>query len=1113
MQIRLIPGPAIALVIAILPGFVHADTETRLLRQPAISKDHLAFVYGGDIWISERDGSHSTRIASAPAVEFGPHFSPDGKWLAYSANYDNNTDVYVLPVEGGQPRRLTWHPGADIVTGWSADGKRIVFASAREVANSRSNQLYEVPVEGGFPQKIMQAVAVEGAWSPDGKRLAYRPYIKAYSGPSGWRQHRGGDTPPIWIIDLAQHTLEKIPHQNASDNSPLWIGNDVAFISDRSDGAANLFLYDTRSHAVRQLTHEKEWDVRNADAFGNTVVYEAGGRLNSLDLASGAVQPLAIHLAAQSLQARPQWKDANKNVTSAELSPTGKRILVTARGDVFTVPVKDGSVRNLTATSGVREADALWSHDGLRVAYISDEGGSQALYIRDALGLDEPVRHGLGKTGYFTLLAWSPDGKRLVYQDNHLQLHAVSLDKDVNVLIDSSDRRGDFVPQFSPDGQWLAYTVAGDNYFTQVKLYSFASGKSTRLADKFVQTDNPAFSPAGDILYFTASIDAGPTRVGLDMSTQERPLRKALYAAVLAADGKSPLAPLTGDEEPKKAKDKDAKDEPKDGARDETKDCDTKDEKKDSKAEKPPKPTRIDLEGLSKRFAPIPVAERNYDDVTVAADGALFYLARKQPGSSVEPPNPRLDRAASAELYRFNFEDRTEKMLRPYVADVTASADRKKLLLGFGEGKFEVADAKEKLEAKPVDLSGLQMLVDPRAEWRQIFDEAWRMERDFFYDANLHGLDWQAVRKRYEPLVDQVQSREDLNDLLIEMIGELQVGHNRLRGGDIHNERPTATGLLGADFRLDQGLYRIHKIYRGDPWSPFLVAPLAAPGLNIVEGDAILAVNGRAPGATQNIYALLEGTVDKQVSLTVSRDGSAKAARTVTVIPIASEVGLRQWEWIEHNRDYVSRMSGGRVGYIYLPDTAGGGFTYFNRMFFAQVDKDAVVVDDRKNNGGQAANYILETLDRKYLSGWKDRDGLVFNTPGGGIYGPKVMLIDQDAGSGGDYLPFMFRRMGLGPLVGTRTWGGLIGIAVNPRLIDGAFLTVPYFRMYTPEGEWRVENEGVAPDVEVELDPLAVNAGRDPQLDAAIANVMEKLKTAKSITLKSAPAVPTQLGK
>jgi tricorn protease len=1113
MQLRVFVGHLLSffLLYHCAPANAAGDSETRLLRQPSVSKDHLAFVYGGDLWVSDRDGRRPTRVTAHPAPEFAPHFSPDGRWIAFSATYDNNTDVYVVPAEGGQPRRLTWHPAADIVTGWSPDGARVLFSSTREIANSRSGQLYEVPLAGGYERKVMKAVAVEGTWSADGKRLAYRPYIMAYAGVSGWRQHRGGDTPPIWIIDPVNNQLEKIPHVNASDSNPMWIGDDVAFISDRNEGAANLFLYDAHAHSLRQLTHETQWDVRSAGAYDHTIVYEAGGQLKSLDVASGQSQVIPIHLELQSLQARPQWKDAAKNITSAQLSPTGKRVLVTARGDVFSVPVKDGSVRNLTSTSGVRESDAMWNKDGQRIAYLSDEGGTQALLIRDALGLEKPIRHTLGKMGYFTLLGWSPDGGRVVLQDNHLRLYAIELATDAVSLIDASPRRNPFKVEFSPDGQWIAYTVVAENYFTKVRLHSFASAKSFDLADSFVQTDTPVFG-SNELLYFTASIDAGPTRVSLDMSTQERPLRLGLYAAVLSADGHSPLPPKTGDEEAKGAKNKDTDNADKSDKGDKTeKSGKAKKPAEDDKADKPVKPTRVDQAALSQRFVPIPVAERNYERLAVGSDGALFYLARRQPGSSNEPPGPNKD--ADADLYRFNFEEREEKLLKSHLVDFSASADGKKLLLTVGEGKLEVADANEKLESKAVDLSNVKMLVDPRQEWRQIFEEAWRMEQQYFYDPNMHGLAWGAIRTRYEPLLQYVQRREDLNELLVEMIGEMQVGHNRVGGGDLYAGNAVGVGLLGADFKVENNHYRIQKIYRGDRWNPFLVAPLATAGVDVAEGDAILAINGHALDASVNIFSLLEGTAGKQVSLTLSREGARQAAHTAVVIPIPNDAALRQWTWVEANRDYVDHKSGGKVAYVYLPDTAGDGYTFFNRMFFAQVDKPALIVDDRRNSGGQAANYVLEVLNRKYLSGWKDRDALIFNTPAAAIYGPKVMLIDQDAGSGGDFLPYGFRHLNLGKLIGSRTWGGLIGISANPQLIDGGFLTVPFFRFFTPESEWHVENEGVAPDLEVPLDPIAVNAGNDVQLDAAIAEVLQQLATSPQIPLKSAPAMPTHVGK
>ena len=1067
-----------------------ADDSTLLLRQPTLSADRLAFVYGGDLWVADRKGGQPRRLTSHASVS-SPYFSPDGKWIAFSAAYDGNTDVYVVPAAGGQPKRLTFHPAPDEVDGWSADGKRILFASPREIANSRSRQLYEVPLDGGYARKVMEAVAVEAAWSPDGKRLAYRPYRKAYEGTSGWRFHRGGDTTPIWIIDPATQAEDKVPHVNASDSNPAWLGDEVLFISDRSEGAANIFAYNFASKSLRQLTHENEWDVRSFAALGQSVVYEAGGRLKELDLASGSATPLKIVLAAEEMQERPQWKDASHTIESARLSATGKRIVVTARGDVFTVPVKDGSTRNLTASPGVRDRDGLWSHDGKQVAYVTDLGMQHALAIRDQDGQEKPKLFPLGKVGYFSLLDWSPDGKVLIYQDNHLNLYAFDIDRGKSSRIDTSLRRAPFRVAFSPDSHWLAYTVTGRNYLSQIRLHEIASARNTDLTDGLSDASDPVFSADG-ILYFTASINSGPTRVGLDMSTQERSLRRGIYAAVLAADGKSPLLPKTGDEEPaKKGKDKD-------------KDKDKKDDGK-------PKPLKIDFVGLQQRIVGLPVAERRYDSLHVGSDGALYYLERAQPGISLEPP--AADTENNAELYRFDFTERKTKSLKSGLSDYDLSADGKKLLLVYGNGRLETADAGDKLETKPVDLGQLRVHVDPKVEWRQIFDEAWWMEKEFFYDPNMHGLDWDAVYKRYLPLLDHVARREDLNQLLIDMIAELQVGHNRVSGGDLAQERPADVGLLGADYTVDHDRYRVKTVYAGDRWNPFLAAPLAAPGAQVKEGEYILAVNGQPVDASQDLSQWLENTVGKQVTLTVGPNPSDKGSRKVVVQPIANETALRQWQWIEHNRAYVAEKSGGKLAYVYLPDTAGDGFKYFNRLFFAQIDKPAAIIDERKNNGGQAANYITEILGRPYLAGWKDRDGLVFNTPGGGIYGPKVMLIDQDAGSGGDFLPYAFKRLKLGPLVGTRTWGGLIGISTNPPLIDGASLTVPFFRFFTPDGEWHVENEGVTPDIEVELDPATVNKGGDPQLDAAIAQAMKQLESFKPVERSDAPPMPRQPGK
>ncbi|HYK99761.1 MAG TPA: PDZ domain-containing protein [Steroidobacteraceae bacterium] len=1122
MSTRLRPAGLLATLLlgACLPAPAEETSGTLLLRQPTVSREHLAFVYGGDIWVADRNGEHPER-RTAHASAYGPHFSPDGLWIAYTATYAGNADVYVIPTAGGQPRRLTWHPLRDEVDGWSPDGKRILFASPRAIANNRSNQLYEVPLAGGFEHQVMEAVAWEAAWSPDGTRLAYRPYRTAYELASGWRQYRGGTTTPIWILNPATGAEQQVPHENATDRAPAWAGDEVIFISDRNDGAANLFAYETRGRSLRQLTHETVWDVRAFGISGRSAVYESGGRLKELDLDSGHTRALTITLATEATQLRPQWKDAGKTITAAFLSPTGKRVVVSARGDVFTVPVKDGSIRNLTHTSGVREKDALWSPDGARIAYLTDLGQQHAIVVRDQAGLEKPHVYPLPRGIYFHLLAWSPDGSTLIYEDYHLHLYAFALEKAASALIDTSLDRSPVVVSFSPDSRWLAYTVQGTNHFTRIRVHDFRSGQSADLTDGLSDAGSPVFAPGGDYLYFTASVNSGPSQVGLDLSSQERPLRRGIYVAVLAAGGRSPLLPKAGDEEAGKA-DADDKgtckgpgkpDQAADTAADrkEGKAGGKSADKSDARAAERPKPVTIDFEGLQGRISGFPVAERRYESLAVACDGALFYVERRQPGITQEPPD--VEPGNDGELYRFDFTERKAKSLKQGIEDVSMSADGKKLLLAYAKGKLEIADANDKLDAKPIDLTQLGMYVDPAAEWQQIFDEAWWMEKDFFYDPNMHGLDWNAVHARYRPLVRFVQRREDLTDLLIEMIGEMQVGHNRLSGGDVPAEPGTKTGLLGADFAVENNHYRIRTIYRGDRWNPFLRAPLAVPGVSVKEGDYLLAVNGRPLDATENLYALFEQTVDRQVTLSVAADSAGTGAHNIVVQPIADEAPLRQWHWIEHNREYVEKKTGGQVAYVYLPNTADDGFRYFNRMFFAQIDKPALIVDERRNSGGQAANYIIEILSRPYLAGWKDRDAQIFSTPGGGIYGPKVMLADQDAGSGGDFLPWAFKHQKLGTLIGTRTWGGLIGIRANPDLIDGAQLTVPFFRFFTPEGEWRVENEGVAPDVEVTLDPAAVNRGADPQLDAAIATVLTQLKDFKPVRLKSAPPYPTSLGK
>ncbi|MCU0976365.1 MAG: PDZ domain-containing protein [Steroidobacteraceae bacterium] len=1078
-----------------------ADGPTLLLRDPAVSADRIAFVYAGDLWSVDRNGGDPRRLTSDPASESLPAFSPDGTLIAFSRDHgDGNLEVYVMHAGGGTARRLTWHPGEDRVTGWSADGRRISFASRREVGISRSHQLWEIPAEGGAPSKVMEAAYFAGRWN--GGRLAYVPFMPAYGGlfggGSGWKGYRGGTSPSIHVMDPAKGELTVIPGERVNDIEPMWIGDALYFISDREDATFNVFAWDPASGGARRLTDEAPWDVRAADAHGDKIVYEAAGRLKELDVPSGRVRDIPVTLAADLPQTRPQWKDASKLVEDIAISPGGKRALVTARGEVFTVPVKHGSTRNITRSDGRREYTALWSPKGDEIAYVVQEDAGQALVLRDQAGLERERRMPLGPE-FHRLLSWSPDGGRIAYADNRLNLWVIRVSDGSRTRVDTHHRRSDFPVDFSPDGRWLAYALERPNFLSDLMLRDLEGQSSTRLSDGMADVTEVAFSPDGKHLFFAASTNAGPHQVGLDLSSQEQNERRTFYAVVLASDGESPVAPRAGDEEAGKD-DADADNGNGNGDR----------SGKDGK-DKKPAPTRVDLAGITRRIAAIPIAERNYQSLGVAEDGDLLFIDAVQPGASATPNGDRVE--AGNSLKRYDFEKREVVHVADGIVAARLGAGGTHLIVRNAKGALLTGEVKDDIKLEPLDTAGLRMMVDPRREWGQIFEDAVRMQPAYFYARNLHGLDWDAVSARYRPLLAHVGRREDLNDVIVEMIAELQAGHNRAAGGDTYAPPgEDQAGLLGADLRVEQGRWRIARILDGGSWDPFNPAPLGRPGLRVAAGAYILAINGQELAGGDNLHQRMAGTVGQQTTLAVADDPGGLNRRNVVVEPIASERTLRLWDWVNTRRARVEAATNGRVGYVYLPNTTTEGYRFFNRMFFAQVDKEAMIIDERGNGGGQAANYVTDVLRRSYLSSWMDRDGAPFDTPGGAMYGPKVMLIDQDAGSGGDFLPYAFRREGIGKLMGTRTWGGLIGIATNPAFVDGGRMTVPYFRFYTPEGEWRIENEGVAPDIEVRLDPLAVNRGEDTQLDAAIAEVMAQLATHRPVR-RAPPPLPTEPGK
>jgi len=1071
-------------------SMIYANTSelesetTSLLRQPTVSEHHIVFVYAGDLWRVDRDGANPLRLTSALAEENNPYFSPDGSMIAFSADYEGNTDVYVISVNGGTPQRLTWHPGADIVSGWSHDGETVAFLSRRETDHGRSGQLYHVSVTGGAPEKQMEARFFRGQWNEDGTKLAYIDfgpgYNSLYGGTAGWRGYRGGSTPSIRIFDRAENSILQIPGERVNDIQPFWLGDHVYFISDRHEARLNIHRFDPDTEEIERLTDKSDWDILWAAGHGNSVIYAAGGDLYDLNVNTGEAQKLSIRINPDLPQKRIEWKNVSSNIQATGLSPNGKRALITARGEVFTIPIGEGNTRNLSNTDGIREYTAIWSPAGSEIAWIEESLSGQTLVISDQEGLRENRRLTLGDD-FYQLRAWDAKNDRIVFSDNQQAIHVIDLNSSVIRQIAQSDRQSGFQLALSSDGQWLAYTFQQPNYFRDLMLYHFESGESHLISDGMGDVASPVFSRDGKYLYFAASTNSGPIQFGLDMNTQERPYRAGIYALVLQADGQTPFYIQTGDE-------------------------DTNDE---ASAEEDAPVMNIDLEGLFSRKVALPVSEGNYGNLTVAKDGALFYQRSTQPGATVEAPG-----SSSAEenrLIRFDFSEREEKVVHTGLNSYSMSNGGTHLLIRQGSGLL-TAETGSSITTKPLNTGDLRMRINPRAEWKQIFDEGWRMQKEFFYADNAHGLDWYAVYDQYSPLLQHVGRRECLNDLMAEMIAELYAGHNRVGGGDVHSESGPSGGLLGANFSIENNRWRISRIYTGETWNPFLEGPLAIPGNRANEGDYIISVNGVELTSNENLFKMLENTVGKQVVLTVSANPNGSNAREINVKPVSNENQLRLWHWVEANRKAVSDATDGRVGYIYLPNTAGAGYTFFNRMFYAQLDKEAIIIDERSNGGGQAADYIVEVLNRQHLSNWVYRRGLMSATPFGSLHGPKLMMIDQDAGSGGDYLPYAFRELEIGKLLGTRTWGGLIGISANPPLIDGGSMTVPHFRFVDTDNNWSVENEGVVPDIEVFLDPLATNEGRDTQLERAIEEILTQLEDYSDDIPREKPPLPTQLG-
>ena len=1100
---------ALALGLALLAGAPASAVDvhdTRMLTDPAVSAEHVAFVYAGDLWIARLDGGGVRRLTAHEGEESGPRFSPDGRLLAFTGMYDGNIDVYVMPVEGGEPARLTWHPGPDRLQGFSPDGSRVLFTSPRSVHTRRFLQLHTVPVAGGFPERLPIPTAHEASYSPDGARIAYLPYGDEFE---TWKHYRGGTASVVWLYDPADHSVEEVPRPEggSNDTDPMWLGETVYFLSDRA-GELNLFSYDPATRAVVQHTFHEDFPVLAASAGGGRIVYEQAGYLHLFDPGTGAFERLVLGVAADLVETRPRYASGVEFVRNAQLSPSGARAVFELRGEIVTVPAEEGSARNLTATPGVHERSPVWSPDGRSIAWFSDASGEYELHVAPQDGRGEVRRFAPGGAGFYEDPKWSPDGRWLSFSDNSWSLYALEVATGRTRKIATEAIYGPVKTlhhAWSPDSRWIAYTKVTPTYFQELWIYSLAEDRSRGVTEGLSDVGEPVFDRGGEYLYFSASTDAGPVREWFSLSSTGVRSTNALYLAVLRDDLPSPLARKSDEEEGAEDVEQDEKERAEEevlaagagaagAGRDKPKAGDEEEaDQEDGEAKRQEKVrVEIDFDGLAQRIVAMPVEPGAYRSLQPGAAGELYYLKSRewtQFGQAL----------GDAALVRFDLEEREEETLAEKVTAFVLSGDGEKVLYATGEGeerKWAVAEAGGKIEPGAegaLAIGEVQVRIEPRAEWAQMFHEAWRIQRDYFYDPGMHGADWPAIRERYAAFLPHLASRADLNRLLSWVGSELTVGHLFVGGGDSrHEPERIPGGLLGADLAVADGRYRFERIYGGLNWNPDLRSPLTEPGVDVEAGEYLLAVEGRELRPPENPFARFENTADQLVEITVGPDPGGAGSRRVRVVPIRDEVPLRNRAWVEGNLARVTAATGGRVAYVYVPNTAELGHTYFRRYFYPQAHKQAIIVDERYNGGGLVADYYIDALRRPLISHWAMRYGADLKTPLASIQGPKVMIIDQHAGSGGDLLPWMFRKLGLGTLVGKRTWGGLVGILGFPELLDGGFVTAPNLAIWTEDG-WVVENQGVAPDVEVEQLPAEVVAGRDPQLEAAIEIVLREL--------------------
>jgi len=1091
--------------------------EGRLMRFADIYKDKIVFSYAGDLWLVASSGGAARRITTDPGLELFPKFSPDGKWIAFTGQYDGNFNIYVMPADGGEPKQLTFEPDPvsmpermgpnnQVIT-WLPDSQHILYLSRRDTFNDWFGRLFKVRIDGGLPELLPIDKGGLTSFSPDGTKIAYNRIFRNFR---TWKRYTGGMAQDIAIYDFKNNTYERITDYPGTDTYPMWHDDTIYFGSDRGpERRINLYSYSLKTKQVRQLTDFKDYDVDWPSLGPDAIVFSNGGYLYTFDLKSQKAKKLTVYLPGDRDLARPHWANVARFVTDFDISPEGNRAVLTARGDIFTVPAKEGSIRNLTQTPGIREKNAAWSPDSKWIAYLSDRSGEDEIYITPQDGMGKETRITTDGKMFRMPPVWSPDSKKLLFADKDLRLFYVDIEQKTPVLIDQGKYFDITEYVWAPDSKWVAYAKQEENAKSAINLYSLADKKSTPVTTSFTNSSTPAFDPGGKYLFFLSQRDYNEVLGVYDMEFSN-PKATRVYLVTLRADLPSPFAPQS-DEAGKKPDESAGKDQAKPG------------EKEKKEAEEVAKNFRIDLAGIENRVVAVPMPPSNIYRLQAGKYGVYYSTA---PIRGLSGPLPGEHPA----IHVYDLKERKDNVLLTGATSFALSFDGSKLLYSGSRGgdeddnedsgprgrTFGIIDAKpsaspHKVGDGALKLSSLVMRIDPRAEWEQMFNEVWRQERDFFFEASMNGVDWAKEHDRYAPLLPDVADRFDLTYLMGEMVGELSNSHTYVGGGDYPDLHPVNLGLLAVDYELDaaSGLYRFKKIYPGENWDPSLRSPLTEPGVAVKEGDYLIAVNGRDLKAPQSPSELFVNTAGENVTLTVNSLPTAAGARSVVVKPISSEYQLRMLDMVNTNRRKVDQATNGRVGYIYIPNMGGDGLNEFVKQFFPQIRKEGLIIDVRYNGGGFVDQLIFERL-RRILAGMDAARNFASGTVPDVVFnGSMACVTNAYAASDGDIFSYFFKYYHLGPLIGMRTWGGVRGIRGTIPLLDGGYITRPEFSRYGLDSKWIVENYGVAPDIEVDNTPDLVMKGRDPQLERAIEEVMKAIKEHPKHLPPRPPDLPT----